>query len=145
MNKSLPDKWIRKAVHTAINNMVVDGNTIPCYDTRIPTKNTQSKFYVIMSTQTASVLKLNKCEDFWESSILLDIITSYKGVSNPGSRLLADNILDSVISLTDNLVLDAGSGLSIIFQTENGINDLSSITGTENIFRKLIRIELTIK
>jgi len=145
MNKRLPDKWIRKAVHTAINNMVVDGNTIPCYDTRTPTKNTQSKFYVIMSTQTNSVLKLNKCEDFWESSILLDIITSYKGVSNPGSRLLADNILDSVISLTDNLVLDVASGLSIIFQTENGINDISSITGTENIFRKLIRIELTIK
>tara|TARA_R110000796_G_scaffold13433_1_gene43368 strand:- start:914 stop:1351 length:438 start_codon:yes stop_codon:yes gene_type:complete len=145
MNKSLPDKWVRKAIHTAINNMVVSGKTIPCYDTRVPSNNTQSDFYVIMSTQTNSVLKLNKCEDFWESSILLDVITSYKGVGNPGSRLLVDDILNNIISLTDNLVLDAASGLDIIFQTENGINDLSSETDTENIFRKLMRIELTIK
>jgi hypothetical protein len=145
MNKSLPDKWVRKAIHTVINNMVVDGNTIPCYDTRIPSKNVQSNFYVIMSTQTNQVLKQNKCENFWDSSILLDIITSYKGVANPGSRLLADNILDQVISLTNGLTLDVASGLEIMFQTENGINDLSTITETENIFRKLIRIELTIK
>ena len=145
MNKSLPDKWVRKAIHTVINNMVVDGNTIPCYDTRIPSKNVQSNFYVIMSTQTNQVLKQNKCENFWDSSILLDIITSYKGVANPGSRLLADNILDQVISLTNGLTLDVASGLEIMFQTENGINDLSTITETENIFRKLIRIELNIK
>ena len=32
MVKSLPDKWIRKAISNKINNIVVDGVMIPCYD-----------------------------------------------------------------------------------------------------------------
>lgn len=144
MNKTLPDKWIRKAVYDAINNVVVDGNTIPCYDTRVTTNNIP-QHYILMTTQSNSVDKNNKCEHFWDSDILLDIITTYDSAGNPGSRLLADNILDRVRQLTNNLTLDVASGLTIMFNTQDFPNDISTITPNESVFRKLIRIELKIR
>lgn len=143
MNKSLPDKWVRKAVFDAINNIVVDTLTIPCFDSEVP-EGLEVDHYVLMTTQTNTVDKSNKCEYWYESSILLDIVTSYSGVGNPGSRLLADNIADAVRSATDVLTLDAGSGLVVLRQTQSFPNDVVTKTSVENIFRKFIRIELTI-
>lgn len=143
MNKSLPDKWVRKAVFDAINNIVVDTLTIPCFDSEVP-EGLEVDHYVLMTTQTNTVDKSNKCEYWYESSILLDVVTSYSGVGNPGSRLLADNIADAVRSATDVLVLDAGSGLVVLRQTQSFPNDVVTKTSVENIFRKFIRIELTI-
>jgi len=143
MNKTLPDKWVRKAVFDAINNVVVDTLAIPCFDSEVP-EGLEVDHYVLMTTQTNTVDKSNKCEYWWESSILLDIVTSYGGVGNPGSRLLADNIADAVRSATDVLTLDGASGLTILRQTQSFPNDVVTKTSVENIFRKFIRIELTI-
>ena len=143
MNKSLPDKWVRKAVFNAINDIVVDTLTIPCFDSEVP-EGLEVDHYVLMTTQTNTVDKSNKCEYWYESSILLDIVTSYSGVGNPGSRLLADNIADAVRSATDVLTLDVGSGLVVLRQTQSFPNDVVTKTSVENIFRKFIRIELTI-
>ena len=144
MEKSLPDKWVRKAIFSKLNGIVVSGNTIPCKDTRV-TGNNIPQHYILMTTQTNSVDKANKCEFFWESSILLDIITTYDGTGNTGSRVLADDILDEVRNLTNNLVLDAASGLKVIIQTQDFPNDITTIISKENIFRKFMRLELTIK
>lgn len=142
MVKSLPDKWVRKAVYDAINGIVVDGKSILCYDSRVSGKSNDN--YVILSTQTANVNNINKCEDSWQSSILIDIVTRYKLSGNAGSRLLADNIADKVRELTNNLVLDVESGLTIISQNETMPSDLVSTSQNEIVFRKFIRIELTI-
>lgn len=144
MNKSLPDKWVRKAISSKLNNIVVDGNTIPCKDSRV-TGNNIPQHYILMTTQTNQVDKANKCEFFWESSILLDIITTYQATGNTGSRVLADDILDEVRDLTNNLVLDVASGLEVFIQTQDFPNDITTITKNENIFRKFMRLELTIK
>lgn len=143
MNKTLPDKFVRKAVFDAINNIVVDTLTIPCFDSEVP-EGLEVDHYVLMTTQTNTVDKSNKCEYWYESSILLDIVTSYSGVGNPGSRLLADNIADAVRSATDVLTLDVASGLVVLRQTQSFPNDVVTKTSVENIFRKFIRIELTI-
>lgn len=143
MDKSLPDKWVRKSIFDVINNITVDGVVIPCYDTRVP-NNENPPHYVLMTTQTNNTSKLTKCEDSYESSILLDIITSYNSIGNTGSRLLADNICDAVRNLTKNLVLDVSSGLKIIRQTQDFPNDLNIITDVESVYRKFIRIEMFI-
>lgn len=149
MIKQLPDTWVRKAVHTAINNCSVldvlnsTNVTVPCYDSRVPT-NGNNTHYILMSTQTNRVAKTNKCEDMYESSILLDIVTIYNGTGNTGSRVLADNILDKVRELTNNLVLDLSSNLVVQRQTQDFPNDIVSITKNQNVFRKLMRLELTI-
>ncbi len=147
MNKTLPDKWVRKAVFDAINDIVVDTITIPCYDTHV-TYNAQSdepSHYVLMTTQTNEVNKRNKCEWFYESSILLDIITSFSGAGNNGSRLLVDNITDACRNALQDLSLDVSSGLDIVTETMNFPADIVTDVGAEIIFRKFIRLELTIK
>ncbi len=146
MIKAQPDKWIRKAVFDAINNISVDGLLIPCYDTRVTRGDNAEipQHYVIMSTQSNEVDKANKCEYFWDSNILLDITTTYDLPGNPGSRLLADNILEAVKDATNSLTLDVASGLVIINQRDSFPSDISTTTKNENIFRKLLRLELKI-
>lgn len=139
---SLPDKEIRKAVFTLVNNITVDGNTIKCFDSRVTTSTIPSH-YVLMTTQTNQVDESVKCGDRWQSSILLDIVTRYSGTGNTGSRLLADNITDAIRALLVNK-LTLGSGLNVVHQKIDFPNDLSSTTENENIFRKFIRVELTI-
>lgn len=143
MDKVLPDKWIRKAVFDTVNNIVVDSNTIPCYDTYVSGEDNED-FYILMTTQTSEMRNDNKCEDQWISSVLLDIVTRYNGNGNVGSRLLADNIADEVRRLTYNLSLDAGSGLSIVWQRQDFEPDISTITRNQNVFRKLLRIEMLV-
>lgn len=143
MDKNLPSKWIRKAIYNAVNNVTINNENIKCYDSRIPGKSIP-KNYILMSSQSSDVDKANKCESRWESSILLDIVTTYKSSGNTGSRLLADEITDAVRNLTKALVLDPASGLVIRNQTQSFPNDIVTITDNENIFRKFIRIEFTI-
>ena len=143
MIKQLPDKYIRKAVFSAVNKLVVDTFTIPAFDSRV-SGNVIPDHFILMTTQTSQVNQMTKCGDVWESSILIDVVTTYDGSGNTGSRLLSENILDAVRSATNNLVLDVSSGLVIQKQTQDFPNDIVTITENENIFRKLMRLELTI-
>jgi len=143
MVKSLPDKYIRKAIYTAINGIVVDGEAILCYDSRVTGKGVDN--YTLMTTQTNSVDKRTKCGYDWQSSILIEVFTRYKLTGNTGSRLLADNILDEVRSLTDSLTLDVASGLDIVTQIQSFPNDLITETTNEIIIRKFMRIEFLIE
>ena len=143
MIKPLPDKYVRKAVYDAVNNIVVDTLTIPAYDSRV-TGNVIPQHFILMTTQTSQVNQMTKCGDVWESSILIDIVTTYDGSGNTGSRLLSENILDAVRNATNNLVLDVASGLVVEKQIQDFPNDIVTITDNENIFRKLMRLELTI-
>jgi hypothetical protein len=149
MIKTLPDKWIRKAIYDVVNNISVvdemsgDVLVVKCYDSRVMADNDVTQ-YVLMTTQTNTVDKSTKCGNRWESSILLDIVTTFNGAGNYGSRLLADNILDKVRALTDSLTLDVASGLEVVYQSQDFPNDLVTVTSTENIYRKFMRIELLI-
>tara|TARA_R110002111_G_scaffold251350_1_gene315774 strand:+ start:350 stop:784 length:435 start_codon:yes stop_codon:yes gene_type:complete len=143
MIKPLPDKYVRKAVYDAVNNIVVDTLTIPAYDSRV-SGNIIPQHFILMTTQTSQVNQMTKCGDVWESSILIDIVTTYDGSGNTGSRLLSENILDAVRNATNNLVLDVASGLVVEKQIQDFPNDIVTITDNENIFRKLMRLELTI-
>ena len=143
MTKNLPDKWIRKAVHTAINDIYVNTYAIPCFDTRVP-KNDKRNFYVLMSTQSNEVDKSIKCEYRWESQIVLDVITAYDINGNTGSRKMADDILDAIKNATDNLTLDVASGLEIITQRQSFPSDLNTVTPNEIVYRKIMRIEFLI-
>ena len=144
MDKSLPDKWIRKAIFDLLDEIVVDTETVYVYDTRM-TGVYQPDFYIVMSSQSNLVDKWNKCEYVWDSDILLDIRTVYQRAGNTGSRLLADNILDAVRNLIKDIQLDAGSGLSIINTTLSFPNDLNEIDDSEIVFRKFLRLTMRIK
>lgn len=147
MNKSLPDKWIRKAISDVLNDIEVDGLSIPCYDLEVTrdVNKDAPRHYILMTSQSNEVDKLSKCDWLWESNIIIDIVTRYPGHGNPGSRLLADNILDAARDATKDLQLDIASGLEIVRITQSFPQDINSKSGDENIFRKLMRIEMSIK
>lgn len=146
MYKNLPDKWVRKAVYDAVDGISVDSNIINCYDTKVTQggNGDAPRYYVLMTTQTAEVAKENKCEWFWDSSILLDIVTLYDSFGNQGSRLLLDNIADAVREQIMDLELDVASGLKIVWFNLSFPADLVSDTTEEIAYRKFIRIELRI-
>ena len=134
-----PDKWVRKAVHTAINNMVVESVPIPCYDVNTET-GYKGRFYVLMSTQNKNQT-FNKCSKGWDYFILLDIVTRYG--KNTGSRLMADNIEQEIINRLENLVLE--NNLTIHRTEITGEPDLATKTDSEVIHRKFLRYNFTIK
>ena len=144
MDKSLPDKWVRKAVFDLVDEINVNGETIYCYDTRV-TGELDPDFYVIMSSQTNDVDKSSKCEHNWDSEILLDVRAVYKRPGNIGSRLQADDMLDAVRNLVKDIDLDVASGLTITNRTLAFPNDLNEIDDSEIIYRKFLRLTLFIQ
>lgn len=146
MNKSLPDKWIRKAIYDALDGMTINTNLIRVYDVFITRGNNDlPDHYIIQSTQSNEVNKANKCESYWESTLLLDVVTTFFGGGNPGDRVLVDDILDEVRNRVDNLSLDVTSGLEIIDLHMSFPPDITTKTDNENVFRKFLRLELLIK
>ena len=136
----LPDKWVRKAIFDRINNMVVDTYTFPCYDMRATEYSGDT--YVIMSTQS-NTPQFNKCGDGWLGTILLDVFTRYP--KNSGSRLLADNAANNIITLLDGMTLDVASGLTVNMITVSMPADITASDGDKIVHRKIIRYELSIR
>lgn len=142
MNKSLPDKWVRKAIFTLLDGITVDSNTINCYDFR--TGNTNPSNYILIQGQTNETMKPNKCEYRWRHTVLLDIYTRRSNVGNTSSRLLADEILDSCRNLLDGMTLDVASGMTILTKNMTFPTDITTEDGSEIVHRKFLRFELTI-
>ena len=143
MDKPLPDKWIRKAIVDVADGMLVDGINIPVFANRLP-PNSDANHFVLITTQSNTVNKYTKCGDAYDSIVDLQIVTSYYGSGNILKKTLADNILDKLRELTDSLELDVSSGLYIHRQTQSFPSDITTITPTENIYRKFMRLKMFI-
>lgn len=144
MDKTLPDKWIRKAIYDAFNDTVVDGKTIKVFDSHVPNPDGNNDAYVLMTVQSND-LEHNKCEDFWSSDITLAVTTCYQGTGNPGSRLLGDNILDALRDAIKDPLDLSGGGLTVLKQVMNFPRDLTSDMPNGTLFRKFLRLEMRIK
>lgn len=135
-----PDKHIRKAIFDKINNIVVSGKTIPCYDSRAT--NAPSN-YVLLTAQTKEVLKETKCDYEWETSTLIEIYTKVSSSGNTGSRVLLNDIEQAVYTLLNPKL--TVPGFANITQNITFENSLETITDTEIIFRSFLRLNLTLK
>ena len=135
-----PDKHIRKAIFDKINNIVVSGKTIPCYDSRAT--NAPSN-YVLLTAQTKEVLKETKCEYEWETSTLIEIYTKVSSSGNTGSRVLLNDIEQAIYTLL--LPKLTVQGFTNITQNITFENSLETITDTEIIFRSFLRLNITLK
>lgn len=135
-----PDKHIRKAIFDKINNIVVSGKAIPCYDSRAT--NAPSN-YVLLTAQSKEVLKETKCDYEWETSTLIEIYTKVSSSGNTGSRVLLNDIEQAVYTLLNPKLTVAG--FTNITQNITFENSLETITDTEIIFRSFLRLNLTLK
>ena len=135
-----PDKHIRKAIFDKINNIVVSGKIIPCYDSRAA--NAPSN-YVLLTAQTKEVEKSNKCDYRWTTSILIEIYTKVTSSGNTGSRVLLNDIEQAIYTLL--LPKLTVAGFTNITQNITFENSLETITDTEIIFRSFLRLNITLK
>ncbi|MCT3693157.1 hypothetical protein HZP84_16300 [Elizabethkingia anophelis] len=130
------DKWIRKYFVDTLNNMVVNGKTITIHDMRIPDNKDA---YILMTTQQKSEGDPTKCNTPWDCYITLDVVTIYNNIA--GSRLLADDIMEEVMKRTQNVLVN---GFTVKKQSLDFPPDISTITSTQAIFRKLVTFNLII-
>ncbi|MDE5516391.1 hypothetical protein KRE49_11640 [Elizabethkingia meningoseptica] len=130
------DKWIRKYFVDTLNNMVVSGKTITIHDMRVPDNKDA---YILMTTQQKSEGDPTKCDTPWDCYITLDVVTIYNNIA--GSRLLADDIMEEVMKRTQNVLVN---GFTVKKQSLDFPPDISTITSTQAIFRKLVTFNLII-
>jgi hypothetical protein len=131
-----PDKYIRKAIHELLDGIVVSGNTIKCYDSRVYGDQNVSN-YILLSNQTKNIDKANKCEYRWQGSVLIEIYTR-----KSSSRVLLNDIEQAVNELLTPKI--SVENYDVIFQDINYLTQLESFTDTENIYRSLLTLELTL-
>ena len=134
-----PDKHIRKAIFDKINNIVVSGKIIPCYDSRAA--NAPSN-YVLLTAQTKEVEKSNKCDYRWTTSILIEIYTKVTSSGNTGSRVFMNDIEQAVYTLL--LPKLTVAGFENLTQNITFENSLDTPTDTELISRSFLRLNLTL-
>jgi len=137
-----PDKFIRKAVFDATNNIVVNSKTIKTFDSRVAGNDNFSE-YILLTAQNKDVLKNTKCEHEWECSLLIEIYTRYSSSGNTGSRLLLNDIEQAVMDfLNPKLIIE---GFTNVTQNINFETSLETVTDTENIYRSFLRLNLILK
>lgn len=131
-----PDKYIRQYFYNTLNGMSVNGKTISIHDYRIPDNKDA---YILMTTQQKSEGDPTKCDTPWDCYITLDVVTIYNNIA--GSRLLADDMMEEVMKRTQNVLV---SGFTVKKQSLDFPPDISTITSTQTIFRKLVTFNLII-
>lgn len=134
-----PDKFIRKAVHDLINNIVVSSKIIKSFDSRALNAPNE---YVLFTAQTKEVEKSTKCDYRWTTSLLIEIYTKSTSSGNTGSRLLLNDIEQTIYTLlTPKLNV---TGFVNLTQNITFENQLETISDTEIIFRSFLRLNLTL-
>lgn len=131
-----PDKYIRKAIYDLLNNIVVSGKTIKCFDARV-FGNQDVSDYIILANQTKNIDKATKCEYRWNGSIMIEIYTR-----SSSSRVLLNDIEQAVTDLlSPKITVD---NYEVIYQDISYVTQLESFTDTENIYRSFMTLELTL-
>jgi hypothetical protein len=131
-----PDKYIRKAIYDLLNNIVVSGKTIKCFDARV-FGNQDVTDYIILANQTKNIDKATKCDYRWNGSIMIEIYTR-----SSSSRVLLNDIEQAVTDLlSPKITVD---NYEVIYQDISYVTQLESFTDTENIYRSFMTLELTL-
>lgn len=132
-----PSKYIRQYFVNAFANMVVSGKTVKVYDTHTPNND---DVLIILSTQTGSNDRIDKCSITKNRTIEIQVITRYKGAT--GSRLLLDDIVEEIQNRVQNIQVN---NFTVQDWDVSFPQDLITTSSTETIFRKIINYNLIIK
>lgn len=130
-----PSKHVRKAIYDAVNA------TYPCYDSQV-TGNVDATQYVIISTQDKEIDKASKCGYRWVSYTLLDIIKIYEGYGNVGSRVVNDDMENTILGLIANIT---PSGYKVINRRYEFPSTIVASNSTQTVYRNFIRVILTLE
>lgn len=132
-----PDKYIRKFFNDSLSGMIVNGKQVKLYDVSTPNNE---DVLIILSTQSGSDDRVSKCSLDLNRTILIDIITRYKG--NIGSRALLDDIVEEVLQRTHNINVE---NFTVQDYRISYPGDIVTSTTTETIYRKIINYSINLK
>jgi hypothetical protein len=130
-----PNKYVRKAISEAISG------TYSCFDMQV-SGNANPTQYVLISTQDKEHNRPTKCGGRWVSYTLLDIVCIYLGTGNTGSRVVNDDMENTILGLLENLTVD---GYTVISQAHEFPSNLDSSTSTQTVYRNFVRVILTLE
>lgn len=128
-----PDKYIRKAIRTVINNL------FPVYDYTVGSTKYENK-YMVISTQTKQQGTSSKCGTMWDCSVLLDLITWFPAFGNPGDRVSLNDMEEDLIDRMNGFSIEPDFKLFSI-ELESSTS-LDNFTDTMNVFRQLVRYRI---
>ena len=135
--KQLPDKWIRKAIYDGLNGVSIGSDTINVYDYRVPIEKAP-KVYILMTSQTSTPDRGNKCDIPYNSVIRVEVVTQFASSGNTGSRLLADEGMQLVIDwFNGNSLIDNLSGFVLSKKDIDFGSDIQNTLPNYSIFRKV--------
>lgn len=132
-----PDKYVRQYFANTLNNLTVNSKVIKVYDSNTPNNDNQ---LIVMSTMTTDLRDNTKCGQDWHVDLLLDVVT--RNAKQTGSRVLAEDIVNSVLTLCDNPYFD---GFNLLNYEITFPSDLVMNNDTETVFRKFIRYSFKLK
>lgn len=142
ITKTLPDKWVRKAVYDAVNGGLVDGQPIPVFDYRtgasFPTE------YVLMAAQANESVENSLCEYRWQHTLNIECYSRILSSGNTGSRLKCDEIAEMVLTNLQGLQLDVASGLRIVRYNVFLLTDFYEDDGQFIVASKIVQLNATI-
>ena len=130
----LPDKWVRKAIYDTLNEVEVSGRNIYVFDLTAP--NYFGDAYVIISTQTNTTIR-TKCGSAWLHTCELQVVT--RDHKNNATRLIANDVSQTILTELTDLTLSASSGLKILDQDVDFPTELVNVGDGETIIQQIIR------
>lgn len=116
-----------------VNNLTLDGNTLPVYNGMAPTTETGS--YVLVGADMTAVQTANKCTYMWEAIILIDCVVKNGNFGFEDS----DNVRSQVGELVNTALNPDLSPDFQIITTDANTFRLQGLNPTEPIFRSLVR------
>lgn len=129
-----PDSKLRTAMYTAFSGITFNSGAVKTYS-GIPENPLYP--YILIANQSTGETQ-NKDPYFWETDVLIEIVTSFRGGS--GSKSPADEIADDVMDAMYNLTL------ADTFKIDEVRLDFSDYligeTDTAKIIRKLLRFNI---
>ena len=126
-----PDKWIRKAIYEPLAIL-----NIPVFEVR-QGQNANNP-YVLITTQSKSIQKGNKCAYNWDSNVTIEIIQRIVKTGNTASKVAINDIENQILSVINNLVIDN----FVLLNTDYNSNSLTTNGIDENIERIIINLNL---
>ena len=126
-----PDKWIRKAIYEPLAIL-----NIPVFEVRQGQGSNNP--YVLITTQSKSIEKGNKCAYNWDSNVTIEIVQRIQKTGNTASKVAINDIENQILSTINSLVID-----NFVILTKNyNSNSLTTNGIDENIERIIINLNL---
>ena len=136
-----PSKYIRKAYLQLLSGLTSGSVPVPVFDRRIPISTPTPSTRVIITSQTNSITRENKCGHSWECTIILDVITE-QDISFVNSAIVDD--IEEQISNAIDTWTNTGQDISIppftVYHTTfQSSTDFELEFDTTTIIRRVIR------